>query len=140
MRNPFERGSRGTSGQTLVEFALLSPVFLLLIFGLLEGGRLVYAYNSVNHAAQEAARLGVVADTGSVADVKSRAVDAGDPLSINSGSVDVEVNGGATNFADRDIGDRLSVTVGHDFVPIVVMVFGSNASIHVSGTSTLMVE
>lgn len=127
-------------GQSLVEFALVGPMFLLLLFALVEGGRLIYTYNAVNHAAQEAARHGVLASTGSVAEVRAKAVDAGDPLSIDSGQVSVEVNNGSTSFGDRDIGDRLAVTVGHDFTPVVAMVFGSSAAIHVSGTSELMVE
>lgn len=129
-----------TRGQSIVEFALITPLLLTLLFGLIEGGRIIYTYNAVNHAAQEAARVGVLADTGGVGDVKARAIDAGDPLTINAGDVSVEVNNGSTTFGDRDIGDRLAVTVGHDFTPIVALVFGSTASIHLSGTSELMVE
>ena len=129
-----------TRGQSIVEFALITPLLLTLLFGLIEGGRIIYTYNAVNHAAQEAARVGVLADTGGVGDVKAKAIEAGDPLTINAGDVSVEVNNGSTSFGDRDIGDRLAVTVGHDFTPIVAMVFGSTASIHLSGTSELMVE
>jgi Flp pilus assembly protein TadG len=131
---------RKSRGQSIVEFALITPLLLTLLFGLIEGGRLIYAYNTVNHAAQEAARVGVLAGTGGVGEVKAKAISAGDPLAINAGDVTVEVNNGSKSFADRDIGDRLSVTVDHDFIPIVVLVFGSTASIHVSGTSELMVE
>jgi Flp pilus assembly protein TadG len=131
---------RKLGGQNLVEFALVTPVFLLLLMGLLEGGRLIYYYNTVNHAAQEAARVGVLANTSSVGQVKDEAVNAATPLSLNTANVTVEVNGGATSFSDRTIGDRLAVSVGHDFTPVVAMVFGSAATIHVSGSSELMVE
>lgn len=127
-------------GQSIVEFALIGPLFILLIMGLIEGGRLIYTYNAVNHAAQEAARQGVLEGTGSVAEVKARAVAAADPLAIDAGDVTVEVNSGTTSFSDRALGDRLAVTVGHDFTPVVAMVFGSSAAIHLSGTSELMVE
>ena len=33
------RGPRRSGGQTLVEFALVLPIFLLLLFGLLDAGR-----------------------------------------------------------------------------------------------------
>ncbi len=134
------KSRRAKNGQNLVEFALIGPALVLLLFGLLEGGRLIYQYNAVNHAAQEGARHGVLASTSSVAEVRTRAIEAGDPLSINAGNIDVEVNNGSTSFGDREIGDRLAVTVGHDFTPIVAVIFGSSASIHVSGTSELMVE
>lgn len=42
----------------MVEFALALPVILLLIFGVLEAGRLVFIYSSVVNASREAARFG----------------------------------------------------------------------------------
>lgn len=50
------RRSSGT-GQTLVEFALVLPVFLLLLFGLLDVGRYVYMNSILSQAAREGARL-----------------------------------------------------------------------------------
>lgn len=47
-------------GQALVEFALVIPVFLLLIFGLLDMGRFVYMHSTLSQAAREGARLGAV--------------------------------------------------------------------------------
>ena len=44
-------------GQALVEFALVIPIFLLVLFGLLDMGRAVYANHTLNQAAREAARL-----------------------------------------------------------------------------------
>ncbi len=35
-------GKRGRSGQNMVEFALILPVFMLLIFGIIECGRLYF--------------------------------------------------------------------------------------------------
>lgn len=45
-------------GQSLVEFALLLPLLLLLICGIVDLGRLLFAYTSLNMTAQEAVRLG----------------------------------------------------------------------------------
>lgn len=45
-------------GQGLVEFAVVLPVFLLAIFGLLDVGRLVYTNSALSQAAREGARLG----------------------------------------------------------------------------------
>jgi hypothetical protein len=44
-------------GQTLAEFALVLPVFFVVLFGLFDGGRLVYANSVVSQAAREGARL-----------------------------------------------------------------------------------
>jgi Flp pilus assembly protein TadG len=47
-------------GQAMVEFALVFPVLLLLIFGLIDIGRLVYTHNALSEAAREGARFGSV--------------------------------------------------------------------------------
>jgi len=47
-------------GQALVEFALVLPVFLLIVFGVFDLGRAVYAYNTVANAAREGARVASV--------------------------------------------------------------------------------
>jgi hypothetical protein len=54
------RSRRARRGQGLVEFALIFPVFALLLFGLLDLGRAVYDYNLVSQSAREAARTGSV--------------------------------------------------------------------------------
>jgi Flp pilus assembly protein TadG len=48
------------TGQALVEFALVLPVFLLIVFGVFDLGRAVYAYNTVANAAREGARVAAV--------------------------------------------------------------------------------
>jgi Flp pilus assembly protein TadG len=66
MANPSIRRSLATRtrrrdhGQGLVEFALVLPIFLLLIFGVIDGGRYVYVNSTLSNAAREGARLGSV--------------------------------------------------------------------------------
>jgi Flp pilus assembly protein TadG len=40
----------------MVEFAIVASIFFSLIFGVIEGGRLLFTYHQVNHAAREGAR------------------------------------------------------------------------------------
>jgi Flp pilus assembly protein TadG len=47
-------------GQGLVEFALVIPIFLFMLFGLIDAGRLVYQNTVVSQAAREGARLASV--------------------------------------------------------------------------------
>ncbi|GAI52994.1 unnamed protein product, partial [marine sediment metagenome] len=56
----FER-FRKKSAQGLVEFALVLPLLLLLILGIIEAGRLLFIYSAVNTASREAARYGSAA-------------------------------------------------------------------------------
>jgi hypothetical protein len=50
-------------GQSLVEFALVLPLLLLLICGIVDLGRLLFAYSSLNMTAQESVRLGGLGKT-----------------------------------------------------------------------------
>jgi Flp pilus assembly protein TadG len=54
---------RDEKGQSLIEFALLVPLFLLLICGTVDFGRLMYAYLHLNLAAQESVRMGGLGKT-----------------------------------------------------------------------------
>lgn len=47
-------------GQALVEFALIAPMLFLLIIGIIELGRLVFFYHTINNAAREGARYAIV--------------------------------------------------------------------------------
>ena len=49
----------GQRSQALIEFALVSPVLLLLLFGVIDIGRAIFYYDAVNHAAREGARIAV---------------------------------------------------------------------------------
>lgn len=44
------------AGQGLVEFALVLPIFLLLLFGIIDGSRLVFTNSTLSQAAREGAR------------------------------------------------------------------------------------
>ena len=47
-------------GQGLVEFALVLPLFLVLVMAIVDLGSAVFAYNSITNAAREGARLAIV--------------------------------------------------------------------------------
>ncbi len=51
---------RAEAGQDLIEFALVLPVLLLLLLGIMEFGIIIFSYNTVANAAREGARLGVL--------------------------------------------------------------------------------
>jgi Flp pilus assembly protein TadG len=75
----------GQRSQALIEFALVSPVLLLLLFGIIDIGRAVFYYDTLNHAAREGARTAVRASSPlpSNADVASTVTAqlAGTPVS-----------------------------------------------------------
>ena len=50
------RSKRQEGAQGMVEFALILPLLLLVVFGIIELGRLLVIYSSVGTASREAAR------------------------------------------------------------------------------------
>ncbi len=56
-------GFRLENAQTMVEFALVFPFLLLLTYGIIEFGRMIFIYTEVTGAAREGARYGAAAGT-----------------------------------------------------------------------------
>lgn len=54
------RTRRRTAGQAMVEFALVAPMFFLLLFGIVEAGRFIFYYETLSHATREGARYAIV--------------------------------------------------------------------------------
>src|SRR5256885_13209599 len=54
---------RRRAGQSMVEFAVLAPIFFLLLLGTIDLGRAVYTYNAISNAAREGARAAVPYDS-----------------------------------------------------------------------------
>src|SRR5688572_16558794 len=60
-------------GAAVVEFAIVAPIFFLLIFGMIEFGRVVMVQQLLTNASREGARLGVLNDSTST-QVKDKVV------------------------------------------------------------------
>jgi len=57
--NPLRRSRRrGQTGQSLVEFALVLPILLLMLTGTIDLGRILFTYIALEDAAQEGAIYG----------------------------------------------------------------------------------
>lgn len=78
---------RDVRGQSVVEFALALPLLVLLLVGLFDVGRAVYAYNTVNNAARDGARLAIVDQT--VSHIEDRATSQAVSLGLDADAVDV---------------------------------------------------
>jgi Flp pilus assembly protein TadG len=72
-------------GQALTEFALILPILLLLVFGVFDFGRAIYAYNSISNAAREGARTAIVdqSQTGGVYTAAQDAANQATALGLN---------------------------------------------------------
>jgi len=98
---------RRRRGQALVEFALVLPVFLLMVFALIDGARYVYMSSVLSQSAREGARL-AAAEAGwigmTAATDPSCVADASLITSANPGAhVCPATVAGATNSLKADI-------------------------------------
>ena len=59
MSGSFKNGLRSQTSQGMVEFALIAPVILLMAFGIIDFGRGLYFYITLQQAANEGARVAV---------------------------------------------------------------------------------
>ncbi len=53
--------ARRQRSQAIVEFALVAPLLLLFVFGVVDFGRVIYVYVTLNQAVNEGARAAIVA-------------------------------------------------------------------------------
>ncbi len=60
MHQPKRQAQDAERGQALVEFALTVPIFLMLVFGIIDLARLIFAFTQVIDAARQGVRYGIV--------------------------------------------------------------------------------
>jgi Flp pilus assembly protein TadG len=70
-----------------VEFALVLPVIVLMIFGIVDVGRAVFQYNTLSQAARGASRVAIVNQT--LASVRSAAKADSPSLNLQDSNIDV---------------------------------------------------
>jgi Flp pilus assembly protein TadG len=93
-------------GQNLVEFAMVVPIFLILVFAIVDFGMGFHAWITVTNAAREGARVGAVgADQPTI---EARVRDTASSLAEDDMTITV------TN-AQGDPGEAVSVDVEYDY-------------------------
>ena len=94
------RFGRSEGGATAVEFALVLPIFIMILIGTFELSRMMFVTSSVQYSVDRAARLAVVDPTVSVTDIET---DITNRLAVsNSPTVNLTITRttlGVTNVA-----------------------------------------
>lgn len=107
-------------GGLTVEFALVFPLVCLLLFGMIDGSRMVIARCMLSYAVIVGARAGV-AKSNSIPAVQTATAAAAPMLGLSSGTVVVQLNGVAattTAWSTRSGGDTVTVSYnGYTFRP-----------------------
>jgi hypothetical protein len=133
---------RKSKAQALVEFAIVLPVLMLLLYGLLEVGRILFLYSTVVTASRQAARYGSASGAGTggvyryqdcigMKNAASRVAFLGpfDTISIqydtgpaNALSPFDTCDGNTDNISISGNSNRVVVTVSEPFNPIIPLI------------------
>ena len=81
---------RAESGAALVEFALLAPLLILLVLGIVEFGWLFGQFNDVRHGAREGARFAAVNAGDNIA-IRNTVCSSMDGLDAGMASIEIEL-------------------------------------------------
>ena len=142
------RRSRGESGQALVEFALVLPLLLTVLLGLIDFGKAFNYWIDETHMANLGARLAAVnapsTDTGGMS-LQQYVLSQADTNELRNGGtssvptqaqVCVSFPNGTAN-----VGDPVTVTVNvtYDYLPFIGKAI-SQAGVAVSGSATMRLE
>ena len=143
-------------GQGLVEFALILPLLLLLMVGVIEFGRLLFMYTEVSNAAREAVRYGIARGTDVSGDPRyldcagiahaGQVSTALTPLAGEDFTIEYD-SGGGTPYgacgeggATVDFGDRLVVTVSHSIQPLILFQDAGPFNVQFTAARTIIQE
>ena len=124
------RGQERHRGQALVEFALILPVFFLLVAGMFDFGLGIYSDLTLVNAAREGARLGVI-DPGNTTAIEERVRAMANNLDGSKMSVTIEcerVSGNrfaACTDPKWQPGDATRVVVDYDYTMFFPLLFGT---------------
>ena len=130
-------------GQALVEFALVLPILLILLLGILDFSRAVAAYNSVSNGARSGARVAIVnQDPAAIRDaVEAEAFGLSDvDVVFNENAEGVPACPVASGPCCPQIGCVIQVTVSTEYVPATPIFSQLVGSITVSSDSRLPIE
>jgi len=136
----------------MVEFALVLPLLLLIVVGLLGFGRLLYYWISANHMANEVARWAEVNTNPATGGVTLQqyivnkgagAAGTGEQKANLAVCIDFPANAGNTPPTTKQVGDPVRVRVQQRFafVPLIGWFAPSlKNGITVTGSSTMRIE
>jgi Flp pilus assembly protein TadG len=119
-------------GVAMAEMAVVLPVVLTMMFGVIEGGRAIFAYGNVAHVAREATRYAIVRGSASEGQIAT-ATDISNYAQTRSGISPITVT--TTWLPDNKPGSVVQVTVQHTYTPVIPVL----PSTTVSSTSRMVI-
>ena len=133
---------RDEDGQALVEFALVLPVLVLLLFGMLDFGKAYNYWNDANHLTAEAARFAVVnrkPDPLSTATLQMQIRQQADTVELRNGGLSTTAGRVCVTFPNgtSNVGDPVRVTMEFTYDFLAMLNFASKT---ITTSSTMRLE
>ena len=142
-RAGLKRLLRREEGQALAEFALILPILVILLFGVIEFGKLFNTWLDEAHLANTGARYAVVDSLPGGTNLQQYIRSQADTGELRSGAhVCISFPAGTSNVGDP-VKVEVTYTSGAPIVGgIINSIFGGSipATIKVSGSSTMRLE
>jgi hypothetical protein len=134
--------SRRARGMAMVEFVIILPVLLMILFAILEFGVLFGQWQTLSNAAREGARTAVVfrsgCNSGTVeAEVRQRVKDYASPLGVILADGDIAVSGVC---GDSSTSSTVTVTIPYTFKVLPGFAASVSPSIDLVGNSVMRNE
>jgi Flp pilus assembly protein TadG len=123
-------------GQSLVEVALVLPILVLILLGVFDFGRAVFAFNTVENAAREAIRVAIVDQKPSLVEGEGKQAAIGLPPA----AVDVAFSITECPGTEVRIGCIAHVVVDHEWRAITPIIGGLIGPIQLSSTTEMPIE
>jgi Flp pilus assembly protein TadG len=120
-------------GQALAEFALVLPLFVLIVVGVFDFGRAIYDYNALGNAARTATRLAIVDQN--VAKIQQTARTQAVNVGVETSDVTVTFS-----CTDRILLCKAKVAVTHDYVPATPLVEALVGNITLTSEAEMPIE
>lgn len=125
--------SRTESGASAVEFALVAPIFIILVFGVISFG-IVFGQNlALDNAAREAARSAVV-ENRTCGQIETTATDAANSIAMDGDDVTVSIKRGQSAALAVN-----ACTGGDAVTPCTGSAAGDSIYVRVDFTSQLII-
>ena len=126
-------------GQSLMEFALIVPVLVLILMGIFDLGRSVYYYNVASETAREAARRSIMITSN---------CSTQDPQTISAvvnqtAGVPITTSGVTITPCPRNYQSNVTVTVAITYTaitPLIGNIIGNGGSLVLRAQSSMAVE
>jgi Flp pilus assembly protein TadG len=115
-------------GATTVEFALVLPILVAVLFGAIDGGRLVVAKVMLNYAVVAGARLAAVSSTTAFSPkVPTAVVTAAPLLNLSQSAVHYQIGTGAADsgFSTLTPGSKIRVYAAYSYKPLIIPIFSA---------------